>query len=67
MPVDVEKSSLAFQKLNRHLSKLTAKTAPQSVHKFRTYSRRVEALLGELSPELSRNDRKLLKLLACGA
>ncbi len=64
MPVDVEKSSLAFQKLNRHLSKLTAKTAPQSVHKFRTYSRRVEALLGELSPELSRNDRKLLKLLA---
>jgi len=64
MPVDLEKSSVAFQKLNRHLSKLTAKTAPQSVHKFRTYSRRVEALLGELSPELSRNDRKLLKLLA---
>src|SRR5204863_5108520 len=64
MPVDLEKSSAAFQKLNRHLSKLTAKTAPQSVHKFRTYSRRVEALLRELSPELSRNDRKLLKILA---
>jgi CHAD domain-containing protein len=64
MPVDSEKSRLAFQKLNRHLSKLTTKTAPQSVHKFRTYSRRVETLVGELSPEQSRNDKKLVKLLA---
>ena len=64
MPVDVEKSSLAFQKLNRHLSKLSTKTAPKSVHKFRTYSRRVETLVGELAPKQSRNDKKLLKLLA---
>lgn len=64
MPVDSEKSRLAFQKLNRHLSKLTTKTAPKSVHKFRTYSRRVETLVGELSPEQSRNDKKLVKLLA---
>jgi CHAD domain-containing protein len=64
MPVDSEKRRLAFQKLNRHLSKLTTKTAPKSVHKFRTYSRRVETLVGELAPERSRNDKKLLKLLA---
>jgi CHAD domain-containing protein len=64
MPVDSEKSRLAFQKLNRHLSKLTTKTAPKSVHKFRTYSRRVETLVGELAPKQSRNDKKLLKLLA---
>jgi len=64
MPVDSKKSRLAFQKLNRHLSKLTTKTAPKSVHKFRTYSRRVETLVGELAPERSRNDKKLLKLLA---
>src|SRR5204863_8752057 len=64
MPVDSEKSRLAFQTLNRHLSKLTTKTAPKSVHKFRTYSRRVETLVGELSPEQNRNDKKLVKLLA---
>src|SRR5437879_11196931 len=64
MPVDSKKSRLAFQKLNRHLSKLTTKTAPKSVHKFRTYSRRVETLVGELAREQSRNDKKLLKLLA---
>ena len=64
MPVDSEKSRLAFQTLNRHLSKLRTKTAPKSVHKFRTYSRRVETLVGELAPERSRNDKKLLKLLA---
>ena len=64
MPVDPEKSRLAFQKLNRHLSKLSTRTAPKSVHKFRTYSRRVETLVGELAPKQSRNDKKLLKLLA---
>src|SRR6476661_1976819 len=64
MPVDPQRSRLAFQKLNRHLLKLTTKAAPQSVHKFRTYSRRVETLVGELAPEQSRNDKKLLKLLS---
>jgi CHAD domain-containing protein len=64
MPVDPQRSRLAFQKLNRHLLKLTTKAAPQSVHKFRTYSRRVETLVGELAPEQSRNDKRLLKLLS---
>jgi len=63
MPVDSEKSRLAFQTLNRHLSKLQTKTAPKSVHKFRTYSRRVETMVGDLASEQSRNDKKMLKLL----
>ena len=37
--------------------------APENVHRFRTNSRRVEALLGQLAPE-SRNKKKLLKLLS---
>jgi CHAD domain-containing protein len=65
MPVDQERSRLAFQRLNRQLTKLARKPAPESVHKFRTYGRRVEALLDELVPDPSRNDKKLLKLLSC--
>jgi CHAD domain-containing protein len=34
------------------------------VHRFRTYGRRIEALLDAISPEPRRNDKKLLKLLA---
>jgi len=65
MPVDQERSYLVFQKLDRQLSKLAAKPAPESVHRFRTSGRRVEALLVELAVDSTRNDRKLLKLLAC--
>jgi CHAD domain-containing protein len=63
MPVDQELKRLSFQKLMRQLTKLAAKPAPENVHKFRTYSRRVEALLSELVPRLDRNDKKLLKRL----
>ena len=63
MPIDAKRSRLAFQRLGRELTKLAKKPAPESVHKFRTNSRRVEALLGEVVPELNRNDKKLLKLL----
>lgn len=64
MPVDAKRSRLAFQKLDRELSKLTRKPAPDNVHKFRTYSRRIEALLSEVVLDHHRNDEKLLKLLA---
>jgi len=64
MPIDLKRSRLAFQKLGREVSKLTRKPAPESVHKFRTNSRRVEAVLSEVVPELTRNDKKLLKLLS---
>jgi CHAD domain-containing protein len=64
MPIDVKRSRIAFQKLGREVAKLTKEPAPESVHKFRTNSRRVEALLSELASELNRNDKKLLKLLS---
>ena len=64
MPIDLKRSRLAFQKLGRELTKLRKEPAPESVHKFRTNSRRVETLLTEVAPELTGNDKKLLKLLS---
>jgi len=64
MPIDLKRSRLPFQRLGRELTKLTKEPVPESVHKFRTNSRRVEALLSEVAPELTRNDKKLLKLLS---
>lgn len=64
MPIDEQRIKFVFQKLDRQLAKLTHKPQPGNVHQFRTYSRRLQALLEELSPQLSRNDKKLLKLLA---
>lgn len=63
MPIDAKRSRLTFQRLSRELTKLARRPAPESVHKFRTHGRRVEALLSEVVPELTRNDKKLLKLL----
>jgi CHAD domain-containing protein len=64
MPVDLKRSRLVFQRLARELTKLAKNPAPESVHKFRTNSRRVEALLSEVAGPLNRNDKKLLKLLS---
>ncbi len=64
MPIDLKRSRITFQKLGREVTKLARKPAPESVHKFRTNSRRVEAVLSEVVPELNRNDKKLLKLLS---
>jgi len=63
MPFDPESGSVAFTKLGRYLSQLEKAPAPKSVHRFRTYSRRVEAMLGELVPEPSGNQKKILRLL----
>jgi CHAD domain-containing protein len=64
MPIDLKRSRLPFQRLGHELTKLGKNPAPESVHKFRTNSRRVEALLSEVAPELNRNDKKLLRLLS---
>jgi CHAD domain-containing protein len=64
MAFDLKLSRLTFQKLDRELPKLVRKPVPSRVHKFRTNSRRVEALLSEVAAELHGNDEKLLKLLA---
>jgi CHAD domain-containing protein len=64
MPLKKDPSRATFRKLSRQLNKLAKKPAPENVHKFRTYSRRIEALLDELVPKFTRNDKKLLKQLA---
>jgi CHAD domain-containing protein len=64
MPIDAKRSRITFHKLDRELTKLAKKFAPENVHKFRTYSRRVEAVLSEIVLEPRRNDQKLLKVLA---
>jgi len=64
MAVEKEQSRLIFRKLERGLGKLSSKPKPENVHQFRTYTRRVQTLLKELTPEHGRNEDKLLKLLA---
>jgi CHAD domain-containing protein len=63
MPIALKRSSTVFQKLERDLLKLCAKPRSENVHGFRTGTRRVQVLLGELSPGLNRGQKKLLKLL----
>jgi CHAD domain-containing protein len=63
MPIAPNRSRLVFQKLERDLVKLSSKPRAESVHRFRTGARRLQILLGELSPKLDRSEKKLLKLL----
>ena len=63
MSIDPKRIRAVFQKLERDLIKLFSKPQPDSVHAFRTGTRRLQILLGELSPKLDRNEKKLLKLL----
>jgi len=64
MPIDLKRSRQTLLKLSRELTKLVGKRVPENVHKFRTHSRRVEALLSEVVLDHHRNDEKLLTLLA---
>jgi len=63
MPIAPKRSREVFQKLERDLVKLSSKSRAESVHRFRTGTRRLQILLGELSPKLDRGEKKLLKLL----
>jgi len=65
MPLSSEQnqSRLVFNRVDRYVGRLSKTLAADSVHRFRTNSRRVEAVLGQLAPE-SRNKKKLLKLLS---
>jgi CHAD domain-containing protein len=63
MAIALERCQLVFRKLERDLRKLSAQQQPESVHRFRTTTRRLETLLLELLPQRNRNQRKLLKLL----
>jgi CHAD domain-containing protein len=54
---------LVFDRMGRCIARFSKSLAPENVHRFRTNSRRVEALVGQLAPE-TRNKKKLLKLLS---
>ncbi len=63
MPIAPKRCRVVFQKLEQDLVKLSSKPPAENVHRFRTGTRRLQILLGEFSPELDRNQKKLLKLL----
>ena len=63
MPIAPERSQLVFQKMERALLKLSSTRDAESVHGFRTTSRRLQTLLEEIVPERGRNHKKLLKML----
>jgi CHAD domain-containing protein len=64
IPTSVQhQSKLVFERMSRYIGRLAKDAKSADVHRFRTNSRRVEALVSELVPETS-NKKKLLKLLA---
>jgi CHAD domain-containing protein len=63
MPIAPKRSHIVFQKLEQDLIKLSSKPRAENVHRFRTGTRRLQILLGELSPKLDRSQKKLLKML----
>ena len=56
-------AKLVFDRMDRYIVRLSKSLEPANVHKFRTNSRRVEALIDRLAPE-SRHKKKTLKLLS---
>jgi CHAD domain-containing protein len=63
MPITPQRSRVVFEKLAEDLIKLSSKPRAKNVHRFRTGTRRLQTLLGDLSPKLDGNQKKLLKLL----
>jgi CHAD domain-containing protein len=63
MSIASERCQLVFQKTERALLKLSSGQDAESVHAFRTTSRRVQTLLEEVLLVRHRNEKKLLKML----
>jgi len=63
MLISPDRGRLVFEKLERDLRKLASEQRAESVHNFRTTTRRLQTLLLELLPEHDRNQKKLLKQL----
>ncbi len=63
MSIAPDRSRLVFQKTERALHKLYSQQTAESVHPFRTSTRRLQTLLEQLLPERDRNQKKLLKIL----
>src|ERR1700685_1690381 len=64
MPTDPKRSRMVFQKLEQDLIKLSSKPVAKNIHRLRTGTRRLQILLDELSPQIDRNQKKLLKALS---
>jgi CHAD domain-containing protein len=58
-----DQGRLLFNRVQRYIGSLAKTLAADNVHRFRTNSRRVEALITQLEPE-TRNKKKLLKSLS---
>ena len=63
MSIAPKRSRVVFEKLEQDLVKLSTKPRAENVHRFRTGTRRLQILLGELSPKIERSQKKLLKML----
>jgi CHAD domain-containing protein len=63
LSVSHNQSRLVFDRMNRYIGRLSKSLTPENVHRFRTNSRRVEAVIDQLAPE-TRNKKKVLKLVA---
>ena len=64
MPIAPERTRAVFSKLERDLVKLFTERHPESVHTFRTGTRRLQTLLEDLCSDRDRKRKKLLKMLA---
>lgn len=63
MPIAPERAKFAFDKTERDLLKLSSAQPAETVHNFRTTTRRLQTLLQLLIPAQDRNQKKLLKML----
>jgi CHAD domain-containing protein len=63
MAIAPERCQLVFRKLERDVEKLSAQQPAETVHSFRTSTRRLQILLEELIPGRTRKQKKLLKIL----
>jgi CHAD domain-containing protein len=63
MSIAADRSKFAFEKTERALLKLSSEQDAESVHGFRTASRRLQTLVEQLLPDRDRNQKKLLKML----
>lgn len=64
MVIASERCKWIFRKMERDLLRVASEATPETVHHFRTSSRRLETLLQKLVPTADRNQKKLLKVLS---
>ena len=63
MLISSKRSQFVFKKVERDLLRIASNQESESVHSFRTTTRRLQILLEELLPNRDRNQKKLLKML----